>query len=77
MPRKKETRGRKPLDLTPKKKQQYIAERDNQWRKKHTKMISIRFNVETDADVLNKIASVSNKADYIRKLVRSDMEKGN
>lgn len=73
MPRKKETRGRKPLDLTPKKKQKYINDRQNAWKKEHNRMISVRYNIETDRDILEKLDSVPNKADYIRQLIRQDI----
>ena len=73
MPRKKETRGRKPLDLTPNKKQKYINDRQNAWKKGHNKMISIRYNIETDKDILEMLDSVSNKADYIRQLIKKDI----
>ena len=73
MPRKKETRGRKPLDLTPKKKQKYINDRQNAWKKEHNRMISVRYNIETDRDILSMLDSVPNKADYIRRLIRQDI----
>ena len=73
MPRKKETRGRKPLDLTPKKKQKHINDRQNAWKKEHNRMISIRYNIETDKDILEMLDSVPNKADYIRQLIKKDI----
>lgn len=75
MPRKKETRGRKPLDLTPKKKEKYIAKRQNNWKREHNRMISIRYNIEKDKDILEKLDSVPNKADYIRQLIKEDITK--
>lgn len=76
MPRKKETRGRKPLPLTPKKKEQHHREKNYEWKKENTRCINVRFNNVTDADVLARIDEVPNKADYIRKLIRADIEKG-
>ena len=76
MSRKKETRGRKPLPLTPKKKKEYILEKKSEWAKSKTRCINVRFNKEADADVLARFDEVDNKADYIRKLVRADIEKG-
>ena len=73
MPRKKETRGRKPLDLTPKKKQRYIYDRDNAWKKKNTRCINVRYNLEVDKEILDKLDSVPNKADYIRQLILNDI----
>lgn len=73
MPRKKETRGRKPLDLTPKKKQKHINDRQNAWKKAHNRMISIRYNIENDKEILDMLDRVSNKADYIRQLILNDI----
>lgn len=73
MPKKKETRGRKPLELTPKKKKEYVLDRDNSWKKKHTRCINVRFNIENDKEILEKLDSVPNKADYIRKLILNDI----
>lgn len=73
MPKKKETRGRKPLDLTPKKKQKYINDRQNAWKKEHNRMISIRYNIENDRDILEMLDSVPNKAEYIRQLIKQDI----
>lgn len=38
------------------------------------KTIGIRLNTEKDADVLEKLEAVANKTDYIRDLIRKDME---
>ena len=37
--------------------------------------LAFRFQKATDMDVVNKIKSQSNKVDYIRRLVRADIEK--
>lgn len=73
MPKKKETRGRKPLDLTPKKKQKYIYDRDNNWKKENTRCINVRYNIENDKDILEMLDSVPNKAEYIRQLIKQDI----
>ena len=39
-----------------------------------TRAIMFRFSRETDADVLDKLDSVPSKIDYIRKLVREDVQ---
>lgn len=36
-------------------------------------MISVRYNIETDRDILEKLDSVPNKADYIRQLIKQDI----
>ena len=50
MPRTKETRGRKPLPLTPKKRKEHHREKNNEWKKANTRCINVRFNKEADAD---------------------------
>lgn len=75
MPKKKETRGRKPIELTPKKKQQYIYDRDNNWKKQNTRCINVRYNIENDKQILDKLDSVDNKANYIRQLILDDIKK--
>ena len=45
----------------------------NAYQKRAFTALTIRFHNENDADVLAKIKSQKNKADYIRKLVRADI----
>lgn len=47
------------------------------WKKKNNKIISVRFNIESDKEVLDQINKQKNKADYIRKLVLKDIEENN
>ena len=42
---------------------------------KQRKMILLNLNTETDADVLEKLASVRNKQGYIKMLIRQDMKR--
>lgn len=46
----------------------------NRWAREHTEAVHIRFNVETDADILDWLAKQPNKTDYIRRLIRKDIE---
>lgn len=39
------------------------------------KFIQLRLNRETDADVIEKLASVSSMQGYIKDLIRKDLEK--
>ena len=73
MPKKKETRGRK-RTLTPKQRQKNIIASNEKWRKANTKIVNMRFNIDSDADILERLDQVENKADYIRQLVRRDIE---
>ena len=43
--------------------------------KSNTKMMSFKFNLQTDADILDRLASVPNKQGYIKELIRKDMKK--
>ncbi len=40
------------------------------------KQITLRFSLEADGDILEMLEKVDNKTDYIRKLIRDDMKKG-
>lgn len=43
--------------------------------KSNTKMMSFKFNLQTDADILDRLASVPNKQGYIKELIRQDIKK--
>ena len=43
------------------------------WRASNARHFGVQFNVSTDADVIEKMLSVPNKSDYIRKLIREDI----
>ena len=45
----------------------------NEWKKEHTRCINVRYNVHKDKEILDKLDSVDNKADYIRVLVKKDI----
>ena len=45
------------------------------YAKTHVKQISFKLNVNTDADVIDKLASVSNIRGYLLQLIRADIEK--
>lgn len=40
------------------------------------RQIKLKFHVEGDADVLEKLDTVANKQDYIRGLIRMDIARG-
>lgn len=48
----------------------YISE----WNKKHTKQIVVRFNIEKEKDLLDRL-NKKGKAPYIKKLIREDIKK--
>lgn len=61
--------------LTPRQFQKNQQAAQRRWREAHAKNITLQFNNETDADILEKLGSVANKTDYIRQLIRADLEK--
>lgn len=44
------------------------------YNKKHTRLLPIRLNCNTDADILARLESVPSKAGYIKELIRKDMQ---
>lgn len=44
------------------------------WKKENTKQIKFNFNVHTEADIIAKLESVDNKIEYVRNLIRKDIE---
>lgn len=76
MPRKKETRGGwNKKYKTEKQRKKAILEQNSRWGKTHTRCINVRYNLEHDAEILAKLDSVPNKADYIRQLILEDIRK--
>lgn len=47
------------------------------YAKTHVKQISFKLNVNTDADVIDKLANVPNIRGYLLDLIRADMKKDN
>lgn len=44
------------------------------WNKKNLKQFIFAFNKNSDADVIERLERVPNRTDYIRELVRKDIE---
>ena len=42
----------------------------------NTKVVTLKFNLRTDADIIEKLESVENRQGYIKELIRADMGKG-
>ena len=42
---------------------------------KNTRMFSLKFNLKTDADIIEKMDSVKSRNDYIRQLIREDLNR--
>lgn len=42
--------------------------------KANTRKITFKFNLKTDADILERLDSVDNRQGYIKEIIRNDME---
>lgn len=47
---------------------------NNKFNKANTRMVSLRLNYKTDADIIEKLDSVESKMGYIKTLIRKDLE---
>lgn len=45
------------------------------YQKKNTRMFTLRLNLNTDMDIIEKLEQVSNKQGYIKQLIRTDNKK--
>lgn len=52
-----------------------VNKRDQAWKRENATRINVTFFNATDADVIEKLKSVPNKVDYIRQLIRADINK--
>lgn len=43
------------------------------YQKKNTRMFTLRLNLNTDMDIIEKLEQVSNKQGYIKQLIRTDI----
>lgn len=54
---------------------QYKLKATAKYHKAHMTGINLRFHNQSDQDVIEKLKSVENKTDYIRQLIRADIQK--
>ena len=47
---------------------------NNKFNKANTKMVSLRLNYNTDADIIKRLDEVDSKMGYIKELIRKDMQ---
>ena len=47
---------------------------DNNYRKEHYRNYSVRFRFDRDAEIIDKLDSITNKVEYIRRLIAEDIE---
>lgn len=70
----------KQIDFDPAEHEGKIAgrryEAQERYDAKNTKQIRLKLNVNTDADILEKLDAVGNKQGYIKELIRRDIHKG-
>ena len=50
---------------------------NNKFNKANTRMVSLRLNYKTDADIIEKLDSVESKMGYIKSLIRKDLKELN
>ena len=43
------------------------------YQERNTRLMSIRLNLNTDADIIQRLEEVDSKQGYIKKLIRQDM----
>lgn len=51
----------------------YSQKAVDKWRKNNTKQYAFAVMVKTEADIIEKLESVPNKAGYIKSLIRADL----
>lgn len=56
-----------------KDKKNSVAKSHLKYERENCTKVGLKFNNKTDAEVVNKLKSVSNKTDYIRQLVLNDI----
>lgn len=47
------------------------------WDAEHTKVITMKLNTKTDADILARLNAEPNKQGYIKRLIRNEIAKEN
>lgn len=47
---------------------------NNKFNKANTRMVSLRLNYNTDADIIKKLDEVDSKMGYIKELIRKDLQ---
>ena len=72
---KKKKVGRKPLPKRQLVKNQRAQH--TQWSKENTRAFAVRLHKKYDAEVIAKLDSQDNKAQYIKQLIEKDIKEGN
>jgi hypothetical protein len=66
--------GRKKIYRTNNQLKKAHQEAVNKYAKKTFRAYTIRFRLDKDKDIINKLDSETNKADYLRDLIQKDIE---
>lgn len=48
----------------------------NKFNREKTKVVPVRLNKQTDADIIEHLETVGSKMGYIKRLIREDMKNG-
>lgn len=51
------------------------SEAKTRWDRENTIVVTMKLNLKTDADIIEKLESVDNKQGYIKGLIRADIAK--
>ena len=52
-----------------------VKKAQSKYDAKATRLITMKLNLKTDADILAKLDSVENKQGYVKELIRNDINK--
>ena len=58
---------------TPRERLDKLNAYNQDYKKKHYKAFAVHINIDSCADVIQKLESVPNKTDYIVQLIRADI----
>lgn len=50
------------------------AKASNKYNKLYTKQLLLRFNIKTDADIIEHLSKMDSKQGYIKKLIRENIK---
>lgn len=51
------------------------SEAKTRWDRENTIVVTMKLNLKTDADIIEKLESVDNKQGYIKGLIKADIAK--
>ena len=52
------------------------AQASKKYQEKNTRLMTIRLNLNTDMDIIERLNQVESKQGYIKKLIREDIKNG-